>query len=385
MGTLMVFQGGGPTAVINSTLASMLAAARPRYGQVLGLQHSLEGGRDHQLVDLTPLTKKDAGADRARLAATPGAILGSSRKKVERNDLARVFEIIAANRIDALAGIGGNGTMAALQLVSRYASGRGYSLQVIGVPKTVDNDLPNVAYAPGFGSAARFVALATRDFGRDFRAMSTFDDVTILETMGRNAGWLVGASRILSDDGGYPDMVLLPEMPVDEAAFLDAVSALHAGKGHVFVCVNEMLQDKDGGILGAAFQNGPVDSLGRSMYSLSLGTGNYLADRIWSTLGLQSRCLRPGSLGRALSCCVSEPDRQLAEACGWHAIACLAAGETDKMISVDENLVLGLTDLANAIEARPVPERFLAAGFDGVNDVFVDYCRPIIGSVEPLF
>lgn len=383
--TLFVLQAGGPTAVINATLASLLEHAHPHFDRVLGLRHSFERITGAPFVDLSSMTTESASTDRARLAVTPGSLLGSSRKKVDDADLDRVLDLIAAEGGDSIVGIGGNGTMDALTLLSEAARTRGIVLQVVGVPKTVDNDIPGVAYAPGYGSAARFVALAVRDFGFDFRAMSTFDDVTIFETMGRNCGWLAAASRALSGSGGYPDIVLVPEVPMNEADILDAVAACHKEKGHVFICVNEMLTDKTGALIGEAFQSGPHDSLGRRMYSLSLGTGNYLADRLWKELGLQSRCLRPGNLGRALSFCVSEPDRQLALDCGRQAITALVAHETDKMITVDEHLKLGLAPLEGAMGTRRLPTRFLTADFKGVNAAFEAYCRPIIGPVAPVF
>jgi len=383
--TLFILQGGGPTAVINATLASLLEHAHPHFDRVLGLRHSFEMPTGAPFIDLTPLTTANASVDRARLAATPGSLLGSSRKKVKDDDLDQVLDLIEAERGDSIVGIGGNGTMTALVLLSKAASTRDIELQIIGVPKTVDNDIPGVAYAPGYGSAARFVALAVRDFGFDFRAMSTFDDVTIFETMGRNCGWIAAASRVLSGQNGYPDIVLIPEVPTNEADILDAVAAYHKEKGHVFIIVNEMMTDKTGGLIGEAFQNGPQDSLGRSMYSLSLGTGNYLANRLWKELGLQSRCLRPGNLGRALSFCVSEPDRQLAADCGRHAITALLAHETGKMITVNEDFNLGLAPLEEAMATRYLSAQFLTSDFKAVNTAFETYCRRIIGPVEPVF
>lgn len=385
--TLFLLQGGGPTAVVNTTLASILESALPHFSSVHGLAHSFEGDPDRPIIDLSSyLDGPGRSAALRRLAATPGALLGSSRKKVEERDLERILRQMQAARADALVGIGGNGTMAALKLMAEYAAANGYDIDVIGAPKTVDNDLPGVHVAPGYGSAARFVAMAVRDFDRDFRAMATFDAVTILETMGRDTGWIAAASVLLRQGGGTaPHMVLVPERPVDEAAFLEEVHQQYVEHGRVFIVVNEMLNASDGGLIGKAFQNGPRDSMGRHMYSLSLGTGNYLAHRIMNELKLQTRCLRPGNLGRALSFCVSEPDRDLARRVGKAAVAAVAGNDgAEQMITIDENLNFGRQPLGQCVGTRALPGEFLAADPVQISKNFNAYARPFIGDVEHL-
>jgi ATP-dependent phosphofructokinase / diphosphate-dependent phosphofructokinase len=273
--TLIVFQGGGPTAVINASLAGILREASGNFSRVIGLRHSLERTDVPDLIDLSHLIGPDAEEERTRLAHTPGALLGSSREKITEAHLAATLNVMQQQDARYIAGIGGNGTMTALDQLSDFAQARSYDLSVVGIPKTVDNDLPGAAFAPGYGSAARFVALATRDFDCDFRAMQTFDDVTILETMGRDTGWLAAASTLLSTGpSDAPHMVLLPERPVQETTFLARVKDLHSQLGRVFIVTNEVLVAHDGSILGAGLQDGPRDSLGRVMYSLSIGTGN---------------------------------------------------------------------------------------------------------------
>lgn len=380
---LFVLQGGGPTAVINATLASLIATAGPLYDRIVGLPHSFEGKPDGRLLDLTEI-RTAPGLD--TLAATPGALLGSSRKKAEESDFARILSQMRAAGAATLVGIGGNGTMSALALFADYCEAQGLRIQVCGLPKTVDNDLPDFHVCPGYGSAARFVALAVRDFGYDFRAMSTFDDVTILETMGRETGWLAAASWLLKqDDEDPPHIVLVPERPVDEDQLLSEIHRQHARRGHVFVVVNEMLRTVAGDLLGATFQNGPTDSLGRHMYSLSLGTGNYLADLAWNRLGLQTRCLRPGNLGRALTACVAEPDRDLADRLGRYAVEALQGNGADgQIVTVDENLAFGLRPLRQSAGTRGLPDTFVGSEFGTIADEFSHYARPLIGDVKPL-
>ena len=383
--TLVVFQGGGPTAVINATLVGVLERAPRRFSRVLGLRHSLELAATAAPIDLTHLTAGSAEPDRTRLSHTPGAFLGSSRTKVTEAHLSAVLDTMQDQGARHILGIGGNGAMYTLDQLAGLAASRGIDVNIVGAPKTVDNDLPGVTFAPGYGSAARFVALATRDFDCDFRAMQTFDDVTILETMGRDTGWLAAASVLLKESGAdAPHIVLIPERPVDEAALFDRISELHAELGRVFIVTNEMLTAPDGSILGAEAQDGPTDSLGRSMYSLSTGTGNYLARRIWNSLGLQARCLRPGNLGRALTSCVSETDFELALRVGRQTSDLFDQSDADAlMLTVSPDLELGSQSAKAGIGRTPLPDAFHDGGF-GISEAFAAHIRQIAGPVAPV-
>ena len=386
--TLFVFQGGGPSAVINATLAGILEVAPRRFPRVVGLRHSFEFAATAAPVDLTELTTESAAGDRARLSHTPGAVLGSSRSKVTEAHLAAVLNAMRAEGARHILGIGGNGTMHALDQLAGFAAARGMDLSIVGAPKTVDNDLPGVAFAPGYGSAARYVALATRDFDLDFRAMQTFDDVTILETMGRDTGWLAAASVLLKEsETDAPHIVLIPECPVDVAALLNHIVDLHSALGRVFIVTNEMLTAPDGSILGADAQDGPTDALGRTMYSLSTGTGNYLARRIWKETGLQARCLRPGNLGRASTCCVSEVDFDLALRVGREACSMFDQVATDaRMLTVSQDLSLGWQPVRAGTGRTPLPTTFhdQIRGF-GIADSFSSVTRHVIGKIAPVF
>lgn len=383
----MVLQGGGPTAVINATLAGIAEQAAHSYDQLIGLRHSFER-TDVKTIDLTYLLNPGNHTARKRLSSTPGAYLGSSRKKIELQDLEAMCSQLKDNGAEDIIGVGGNGTMHSLQKLSEFAISNGQPMRIVGAPKTVDNDIPGVEYAPGYGSAARFVALAVRDYDCDFRAMSTFDDVTILETMGRNSGWLAAASTFLKKtEADAPHMVLVPEQRVDEEAFLQQVSALHKVHGRVFIVTNEMLTGVNGGILGEAFQNGPIDELGRHMYSLSQGTGNYLADQIWRRLGLQTRCLRPGNLARADSSCVSEFDYELAWNTGMAAVDLLTSGTgSADMLSIDANANFSIQALAAGTGQRCLPEHYLETDQPfTVSPIFADEANHVIGDIVAIY
>ena len=383
----MVLQGGGPTAVINATLAGIAEQAAHSYDQLIGLRHSFEC-TEVKTIDLTPLLDPSNRSARKRLSNTPGAYLGSSRKKIELQNLEAMCSQLMDNGAADLIGIGGNGTMYSLQKFSEFADANNQSLRVVGAPKTVDNDIPGVEYAPGYGSAARFVALAVRDYDCDFRAMSTFDDVTILETMGRNSGWLAAASTFLKTcEADAPHMVLVPEQRVDEEAFLQQVSALHKLHGRVFIVTNEMLTGIDGRILGEDFQNGPTDELGRHMYSLSQGTGNYLSDQIWRRLGLQTRCLRPGSLGRAATSCVSEFDYKLAWNTGVAAVDLLNSGTVSaEMLTNNATGDFSSQALVAGTGQKCLPERYLDSDRPfSVSPDFATDVRHVMGDVDDLY
>ena len=386
---LFIVQGGGPTTVINASLGGILEEAaiggHARFDRVYGLRHSFEGAGSLAPIDLTRWLEKANPKERiSQFAHTPGAFLGSSREPVTDKTVDHVLSLLQQASASSLIGIGGNGTMHALSMIAKRGAESGYPISVVGVPKTVDNDLHGVHVAPGFASAARFVALVTRDVGLDFLAMSTFDNVTILETMGRNSGWLAAASTILKEtDDDPPHIVCTPERPFDETGFLGDVKAIYDRLGRVFVVVNEVLRDAAGAVVGEAVQVGPRDRLGRVMYSLSTGTGQYLAELIWKTLGLQTRCLRPGIIGRSLSVCVSPVDRKLAWRLGREACRAVAAGQQDIMIGIDGDLNPAPVPLADgAGRERRLPEEFLSDYPPYITTAFRDYAGPLIGPVE---
>lgn len=387
--TLFILQGGGPTPVINATLAGIAEKAKGNFDQLLGFRHSFEQRCENRLCNLTPLLEqKSIDTSVEALASTPGALLGSSRKKVDEQDLQCVLNALRDNNATDLIGIGGNGTMSVLGTLSEFARSKGYPLNILGAPKTVDNDLVGVHAAPGYGSAARFVAMAVRDYDCDFRAMSTFDDVTILETMGRSCGWLAAASSLLKqNEEDAPHIVLLPEQPFDETLFLDHVANCHSKYGRVFIVTNEMLSNSDGDIVGEAVQNGPRDSLGRAMYSLSTGTGNFLCNLIWTQLNLQARCLRPGSLGRSISFCQSEPDRNLALAVGREAVSLvLSGGSREHMITINESLEFSTQHLKHSAGENPLPGKFMESTSPfQISDSFKQFALPLTGDIRPLF
>jgi 6-phosphofructokinase 1 len=392
---LLIGQSGGPTAVINATLAGIIREAKslPEFGGVYGLAHGLEGALTGAWIDLGGLC--DATLD--SLAQTPGAALGSSRKKLDEAEYIRVIEQFRAWDIGYFAYLGGNGSMWVANHLAEIAAAQGFDLRVVGVPKTIDNDLPCTDHTPGYGSGARFMALAARDAGLDLEAMQTFDDVVILESMGRDTGWLAAASGLLKEsDADAPHLIYVPEIPFTDVQFMADVARVHGQLGRAFVVVAEGIRDSEGNIVG---QGGEKDSLGRTIHGLGNGPAMYLGQRVREQLGLQTRVLRPGVIGRALSACVSEVDRTEAYRVGEVAARLLASGISGMMVSIPslnpsplrrEGLqndagfdIVALADVAGADIKRLTREYMDAAG-TMISEAFREYGLPLIGDVSPV-
>ncbi|MEA3337478.1 MAG: 6-phosphofructokinase [Chloroflexota bacterium] len=391
-GRLIVGQSGGPTPVINASLAGVIMEAK-RHSDitgVYGLVHGIEGALKDELIDLSQESVEMV----ERLVKTPASALGSCRHKLSDGEYGRILELFRAHNARHFVYIGGNDSMDTCHRVSALAQSSGYELQVMGVPKTVDNDLALTDHCPGYGSAARFLALATRDTGRDMESMATFEDVIVLETMGRNAGWLTAASVLgKTTEDEAPHLVYVPEIPFDEARFLDDVACLHSQLGRVFVVVCEGIRDSDDRPVGEhKFRGGSSDAFGHVLHTLTTGVAAYLADVVSEKLELQARFLRPVLIGRAMSACVAETDRREALRAGKAAVAHLAAGRSGLMVTLErisddpytcETGTAPLADVANA--EKLLPRGFLNDAGNMVTRSYVDYALPLIdGPLPPL-
>ena len=404
---LLIGQSGGPTAVINATLAGIIREAKslPEFGSVYGLAHGLEGALGGDFIDLSGLT--DETLD--NLIQTPGAALGSSRRKLDEAEYIRVIEQFRAWDIGYFAYLGGNGSMWVATHLAEIAAEQDYDLHVVGVPKTVDNDLPCTDHTPGYGSGARFMALAARDAGLDLEAMQTFDDVVILESMGRDTGWLAAASGLLKEsDADAPHLIYVPEILFTDVQFIADVARVHGQLGRVFVVVAEGIRDAAGNIVG---QQGEKDALGRTIHGLGNGPAMYLGQKVRAELGLQTRVLRPGVIGRALSACVSEVDRAEAYRVGEVAAKLLADGVSGVMVSIpipslnpsplrreglqndaglsltnpygDHIGVVRLSEVANA-DIKRLPREYMNDEGTMISEAFRAYALPLIGDVPPI-
>ena len=391
-GKLIVAQSGGPTAVINASLAGVIQEARKhtQIEGIYGLVHGIEGALKEELFDLSLESPQTVEL----LIQTPGSALGSCRHKLSDDDYDRILKLFRVHDVRYFVYIGGNDSMDTCHRISALADSSGYEIQVMGVPKTVDNDLAYTDHTPGYGSAARFVALATRDTGRDLEAMATFDDVSILETMGRNAGWLT-ASAVLGkvEEDEAPHLVYVPEVPFDENQFLDDVTNIHGRLGRVFVVVCEGVRDVDGNYVGQqVLGSSSRDAFGHALPTLTAGVASYLSGIVGQRLGLRSRFLRPVLIGRGFTACVSESDRREALLVGRRAVTQLVKGESGFMITLQRvsdrpyESVTGLAPLAEVANAENLlPREYINDAGNNINHAFFDYALPLVdGPFPPL-
>jgi 6-phosphofructokinase 1 len=372
----IVAHGGGPTAVLNASLAGVMGAWRE-----LGSNGALFGARFGVAGDWIDLT----AVERLRIEAirkSPGSVLGSSRRKLEPDEIAATVERMRDRGISALLLAGGNGSMQTLRVFQQTAATLHPDLRVVGIPKTVDNDLLVTDHTPGFGSAARFYAHAVRDIGLDNRALPA--PVTIVEIIGRNAGWVTGATalaRAYPDDA--PHLIYLPERPLSLEAICSAVADTCRRIGRAVVAVCEGLRDPTGEPFGA-----DLDRPGARSRELAMNLAYTLARAVTARTGIRARAEKPGLLGRSCSFAVSEVDRDEAFLCGAEAVRAAAQGYSGVMVALrrvsstpyrSETFLAPLEKVAG-IE-RCVPAEWIASSGDGVTHAFLDYVRPLAGEI----
>lgn len=378
---LMIVQGGGPTAVFNASLASTISGAicQPEIEKILGARLGVKGLVQGDVVDLSLMTAEELRV----LRNSPGAALGSSRFKPNEDDLHRMVAHLRRLEVRSMIFMGGNGTMRGAEAVGAFCRSVDFEVQIIGVPKTVDNDIAVTDRCPGYGSAARYIAQSTRDLGMDIRSLP--QPVTILETMGRSVGWLAGAStlaRVAEEDA--PHLVYLPEIPFHEERFLAALDKIVTRQGWAVVVVSEGIRNMDGSLVYEMSDPSQLDPLKRPMTG---GVGQFLAEVVARNLRIRCRSEKPGLLGRASMAHVSTQDQQDAELVGRAGVHALLAGETDKMVALRSLEATGksgydLVPLSTATGMdRAVPAEWLTDGPLAVTDAFRKYLRPFVGEL----
>lgn len=385
-GNMAVGQSGGPTAVINATLVGMLreASTHAAIENVYGLRHGVEGLLKEDLMDL-------GGVDDdvlERVKHTPAAALGSCRRKLRPDDYTRILEVFQAQNIRYFFYNGGNDSMDTSQRIADLAEREGYEMRVIGVPKTIDNDLMYTDHCPGYGSAARYCALAVRDMGRDLEAMAGYDRVALYESMGRHAGWLTAASCLgKEDEVDPPHLVYLPEVPFSEEKFLDDVSRCFVKYGFATVAVAEMLITAEGEIVGLSEATVNSDSFGHIIVA---GSANYLARRVRDRLGIKARANRPGTLQRSSMATASPVDREEAYMVGQAAVREAVGGANGVMITLERTSnhpyasTTGTAPLGAVANAENyLPRAYINKEGNMPSDEFREYARPLIGESLP--
>jgi len=379
---LMIVQGGGPTAVFNASLAGILteALSQPRIGKIFGARSGMRGLAEAEILDLTNLQPDELVA----IGNSPGAALGSSRFKPAEQDLERSVDCLRRMGIGHLIFMGGNGTMRGAEIVREFCRRLNFDVQIIGVPKTIDNDIAATDRCPGFGSAARFIAQSTLDLAMDIRALP--QPVSIFETLGRDVGWLAASSTLAKlDPDDAPHLVYVPEIPFSQETFLARLDDVVSRIGWASVVVSEGTAYAGG---RPVFEQRMPSRTGAVNRPLIGGVAQYLSGVVAEQLGIRCRSEKPGLIGRSCTALISPQDRADAELVGREAVRALMQGQTDKMVALgplDDAAApaFALVPLhAPAGPSRSLPAHWLSDGPLAVTDAFRDYVRPIVGELS---
>jgi 6-phosphofructokinase 1 len=382
----MVGQSGGPTAVINCSLVGVIEEAKKHaeIGDILGCLHGADGLLAEDLCDLRAEDPQNVWA----LCQAPAAALGSCRHKLKPADYERILKVLQAHDVRYFMYVGGNDSADTAHQVGKLAAASGYDLRAISVPKTVDNDLGFTDHCPGYGSVARAIATFTMDAGRDTEAIGVVDNVKVIETMGRNAGWITAATALAKhgpDDA--PHLIYLPERPLPIERIMSDVKAVFDRLGYCVIAVCEGLKDEKGETLVASKRAVDTDSFGHKQLG---GVADFLCDRIATDTGLKARFDKPGTIQRMAMLAVSPVDQDEAYLVGQMAVREACNGVTDKMVTLvrlpgaEYKCGTGLAPLSEVANAEHlIPDEFINAEGNGVTEAFLEYLRPLIGPPLP--
>lgn len=393
MENLLVIQSGGPTAVINSSLAGVIKGgfSHPdKIEKVYGGFNGIEGVLEERLVSLELFKNPEA---LRLLKQTPSSYLGSCRKKlpaIGEDDALyeKIFDIFEKYNIGYVACIGGNDSMDTTDKLSKFAKEFGKSVRVVGIPKTVDNDLVLTDHTPGYGSAAKFVANCMRQIALDTDVYQ-MPSVVVLEAMGRNAGWLTAAAALANDESCTgTDIVCLPERSIDKADFLAKVEEVSKTKKTIMIAVSEGIRDKDGNYIKENAKRGG-DAHDRFGHAALGGAGKTVEAWISAELGFKSRSIELSTLQRCYSAGASLCDVEEAFSAGFEGVGFAAEGNTGIMAGFVrasdapykmEVKPLPVCEIAN--KEKAVPDDMITADGFGMTQKFLDYALPLIGG-EP--
>ena len=395
-GNVIVGQSGGPTAAINSSLAGVYRTAKDRgANKVYGMLHGIQGLLEEKYIDLSEHITNELDAE--LLKRTPAAYLGSCRYKLPEihENMAlydKIFEILYKLDIEAFIYIGGNDSMDTIKKLSDYAITKGHPQKFIGCPKTIDNDLALTDHTPGFGSAAKYIGTSVKEIIRDSFCLEYSKGlVTIVEIMGRNAGWLTGAAALAQgEDCQGPDMIYLPELTFDLDDFMARIHKLLETKTSVVVAVSEGIKLADGRYVCELGQSADfVDAFGHKQLT---GTASYLANYVAAEVGCKTRAIELSTLQRSASHCSSRVDILEAYQVGGAAVKAADEGDSGKMVVLvrhsDDPYQCG-TEVKDvhkiANDERLVPREWVNEEGTYVTEDFVTYVRPLIqGDVSPV-
>lgn len=379
MSNALIVHGGAPTAVINASLYGAVTEAR-KHPEIEHFYAAIGGSgavlKEH-FLDLFSSSEEELEL----LLHTPGSAIGTSRDPLETEDYDQMAQVIARHNIRYVFFTGGNGSMDTCGKVYQACCRAGVDVNVVGIPKTIDNDISVTDHAPGFASAARYIAETTAEISQDVRGLPIH--VCVIEAMGRNAGWIAAASALArSGDGDGPDLIYLPEVPFDEDAFLAEVERLHREKGGVVVVASEGLRKADGEPIVE-----PIFQVGRAVYYGDVSA--HLANLVIRKLGIKARSEKPGIAGRASAAYQSRLDRDEAVEAGSTAVRAAVEGKNGVMVGFRrlpgeeyraETILIPIEEVM--LHERTMPKEFIAENGHDVTQAFIDWCRPLLG--EPV-
>lgn len=372
----LIVHGGAPTAVINASLYGAIHEIK-KYKEI-GSFYAAIGGAGavlrEQFVDLKKISEEKLNM----LPYTPASAIGTSRDPLEQPEYDRIAEILVKWNIRYVFFNGGNGSMDTCGKVYEACKKIGKEISVVGIPKTIDNDISVTDHAPGFGSAARYIAASVSEISQDVRALPIH--VSVVEAMGRNAGWIAAASALADDgNGSGPDFIYLPENPFDEDQFLTSIENKLQEKKGIVVVASEGLKKKDGSPIVE-----PIFQVGRAVYYGDVGT--HLANLVIKKLGYKARSEKPGLCGRASIAFQSDVDREEAIVAGAEAVKAAMQGATGVMVGFKripgeiykaEPILIPIHEVM--MTERCMSDEYINTEHNGVTKEFVEWCRPLIG------
>ena len=388
VGNCLVAQSGGPTAVVNASVAGVVTEALNHncIEEVYGGLNGVLGILNEEFIDLAAESQQQIRA----LRHTPGAGLGTCRYKLKKQlDFDRVIDVFKAHNIRYFFYCGGNDSQDTADKISKLAQAQGYELRVIGVPKTVDNDLPVTDHCPGYGSVIKYICTTVRELACDNEAMGQNDLVSILEVMGRNAGWIAaGAALAKRRDHPFdpPHLIYLPEVAFSPEKYVEDVKAVLKREKYCLIIVGEGLVDKDGNYIATG--NVETDAFGHAQLG---GAGEYLKGLIEQNAGVKARTAKLGIAQRAAAHCSSKTDNDEAFLAGQAAVRAAIAGETDKMVVLVrgdadhytcETGLAALADIANGV--KKLPREWINEDGVSMNFQFFRYALPLIQGEVPV-
>lgn len=380
---MIIGQSGGPTAVINSSLAGAIscAFAQEKIGTVYGMINGIEGFFNEHLIDLNSVFENKPYMINS-LKHSPAMYLGSCRYKLSgsQEEFEKAFELLEKYNIGYFFYIGGNDSMDTVKQMSEYAKKINSDVRFVGIPKTIDNDLVGIDHSPGFGSAAKYIASCVREVAYD-TTIYNIKSIHIIETMGRDAGWIAGSAALAKEGTALaPHLIYLPEVAFSTEQFLKDVNNMLEKYNSVIIVVSEGIRDKDGNYISAEASN--TDKFGHIMLS---GVGAYLKSVIENKIGCKVRALEPGVLQRSAAHIASHTDMNEAFSLGEVAVKAAVDGQTGVFSTIRRTsdspycVEYGTEDVrvvANAV--KTVPREWINTEGNYVTEEFLNYVRPLV-------